>query len=128
MSIENPHLQNDIDLPDGNWVRLRDPKKVPERLRRPLMPLFSKMASAGIMNITEDDKEKLPDAFGLIFDMNDLVIIALVEAWSFGTKIDVDTLLDLPAEVYDALSNLTRDKVTELMPSFGISTDDASPT
>ena len=108
-----------ITLPDGGWASLRDPKKVPERLRRPLVTLQRRMlgtdmakAFEGVDDVKSLDESKALDLlrpiiasedYGMLDDINDLLIVALVEEWSFDLPITVEGSLDLPGDARDAL-------------------------
>jgi hypothetical protein len=61
-------------------------------------------------------------------DLNDLLIVARVESWSFDTPVHLDAVLDLPAGVYEVLQAKCAERVTEMLPNFGESSDGNSPT
>lgn len=114
-----------IDLPDGHHAELRDPTKVSERLRRPCLAAATDMASEkGAMEALQvaDDNEALKlvsaDTITKLGRLNDLVIVALVESWSYDVPIDVDTLLDLPGDAYTQLLADTAPLITDLLPNM----------
>lgn len=131
-------MSGKLDLPDGDWAMLRDPAKVPERLRRPVAiastGLFADIRAAKAMaSIDVDDVQAVADTLdGDLFDrfqaLNDLVIVALVSEWSFELPISVEAVGELPADAYDLLRRETARDVSALMPDFSPSPDPSSPT
>ena len=80
---------NKVEVTNG-WIILRDPKQVPERLRRPLVtrsPKAYKMIQDGI-----DDLEVAELEF--FSEYNDLLAIALVAEWSFAPQVNLEELLN----------------------------------
>lgn len=136
------------DLTSGGWVELRPAKAVPERLRRPVKTRMTRllankafaetvgMAQAdGLASLQDIDDERatelveqMADSLPLLDEVNDLVVVARVAAWSYGDSVTVDALLDLPGDVYDELRALCAAGVADLMPDFGPSQDEKSPT
>lgn len=110
------------DLSEG-WVVLREPKSVPERLRRPILALTAKAVSELENSETETTETKF-DAETMSFfnELNDLLAIAMVKEWSFG-EVTLEALLDLPMGTYDEIRELVSGFVTDLMPSFSPSPD-----
>jgi hypothetical protein len=114
-------MPDKIDLGNGEWAKLREPKEVRERDRRPLEKVQRSLlgsglgdalierAQAGVENVSEAEMVELlrphlaDDAMDLISDADDLLIKALVEEWSYETPITVETIQDLPGRAYDAL-------------------------
>ena len=126
-----------VDLPDGAWASLRDPKKVPERLRRPVLAVLMAQGknSAELPTITPDTppEEVLQALDSSVLDkfseLNDLVVVALVEEWSYtDTPITADSVLDLPGDVYDALREAVAPFVVDLIPDFGPTPDPKART
>ena len=133
-----------IELPEG-WAILRDPKRVTERQRRPVTRLQARVAGSdigallqlkGSLSDAEFEAEALKalgsEAFGLIDELNDAMIVALVERMQIDgqpevTGLTADGLLDLPGPVYDALKNATARYVTEITPNFGPTPEDPTP-
>ena len=118
----------DITTPSGapEWVELRDPAEVPERLRRRVLAkgpkgaeLFVRIGeldgdeNAAAMALSEDD---------LLFmrEFDDTVALCFIAAWSFPHPVDADGLGELPGPVYDQIVTRTRPLVPELMPSFTV--------
>jgi len=113
----------------GGWVDLRDPKTVSERLRRPVITKASQLSSV-INEMQGDDSGNSVSSKGLgeMFEFNDLLAVALISEWSFGSEVSTEALLDLPAETYDAIQKLVAPLVTDLMPSFEVTPEADSPT
>ena len=95
---------NKVDVP-GGWISLRDPKRVKERDRRPIM------GKAASLRSSMADESNL-DLIGA-YELNDLVAIALT---------------DLEATSYDAIQKVTAPLLAQLMPSFEPTPDPESPT
>lgn len=125
-----------IDLPEGGWASLRDPKKVPERLRRPIMSKVSAMGRGTEMKRLVEAKtpEEIVGELDLSFietssELNDLLVVALVDEWSYdGLPITVESVMDLPGDVYDALRTAVSPFITDIMPDFGPVPDPKAPT
>jgi hypothetical protein len=124
-----------VNLPDDEWADLRHPRKVPERLRRQVT-----MASAALgldvdlkaVGDAENDDEalKLLGIGGLeqSNDVNDLGVVAFVEAWSFDAPITIDSVRDLPADVYDALRTIVAPLIPLMHVNAEPSPEAGSPT
>jgi|SRR6185437_6632671 len=135
-----------VELPKGQHAMLRDPEEVSERLRRPYVDRRqSAIASAlsdgvsaedidAAMKGTDEQKAQLGVkmlASGMtsgMRDASDLLIIALVESWSFEMPIAVDSLLDLPSKTYSALLEACQGLAPGLDPDFAPNPDEDSPT
>jgi hypothetical protein len=108
-----------VDVP-GGWISLRDPKRVKERDRRPIM------AKAASLRASMTDEANL-DLIGA-YELNDLVAVALIESWSFGDTVSIEVLTDLESTSYDAIQKVTAPLLAQLMPSFEPTPDPDSPT
>lgn len=122
-----------LDLGDGNWAHLRDPKKVPERLRRPIVQALTRaLADNGGEQLAGLDPKDLqapdaaakvsqylkPEFLTVMADVNDLLVIALVDEWSFDVPVSLDSVLDLPGDEYDALQTGVAPLLKDVLPSF----------
>jgi hypothetical protein len=129
-----------IELSNSGWAELRDPAAVPVRLRRPIEKMLFDISQS---NATEalannDGNQELAvaeiaanidsDLFEKFNDLNDLLILARVAAWSFDSAINLDAVLDLPASDYQILQEATAKDITQMMPNFAQSNDANSPT
>lgn len=132
-----------ITLPDGGWALLRDPRRVTEKQRRPVTRLQARVAGSeigallskkGTLPDDEFERESLKalgsDAFTLLDDLNDALIVALVDSWSYDVPVSAEAALDLSGEAYDALKAACAKHVTALTPDFTPdgALDPASPT
>lgn len=116
-----------IELPDNAWAELRNPRTVPERLRRPVTQMMFAIANNQEIQNAENDVVN-SELVGIYSELNDLVIVARVAAWSFDLPISVDGVLDLPGNAYEVLQEKTVENVLDMIPNFGQSTDPESPT
>ena len=105
---------------EGGWIVLRDPKEVPERLRRPILAKASKVGAAAQSIANGEDASTMvdEDTISGMFEFNDLLAIALVQEWSFDAPVSLDALLDLPSSSYDAIQKVVAPLLEPLMPSF----------
>ena len=126
-----------IELPGNDWAELRDPATLTERQRRPVRAAVMAM-STGAMAASIDAAEATtadqaiavaqavtPADLAVMVEVNDLVAVAMIEAWSFGEPpTSADALLDLPGGTYDLLVAA----VAEHMPAFmGVDTTPTKP-
>ena len=133
-------MSEKISLPSGGWAVLRVPAAVPVRLRRPveksLLALGQSQAKNTLQNTPElTDSQKAAEVAASINpaildqfnELNDLLIVARVESWSFELPIAIESLGDFSQGDYEALQEVAAKNVTEMMPRFGISNDPNSP-
>ena len=134
-------MSNKLELSNSGWAILRDPAAVPVRLRRPVEKMMIEISqnSAGqaLQNAPSDlsDEAKAAEVasnldisvYDTFNNLNDLLIVARVESWSFNTEVNLDSVLDLCAQDYEILQTATADRVEEMLPSFAVSVDQNSP-
>lgn len=118
-----------VDLPNGAWAELRDPRTVSTRLRRPYQRAMRKLPPETLNRLdainqrraeAEGAKDEealrlanlelqgvyaaLPEAeIDAIDEASDAASAALVERWSFPQAVSLEAILDLPGHVGDAL-------------------------
>jgi hypothetical protein len=109
-----------------NWVRLREPENVPEKLRRRVVT--RSLAAKGIIDnlngevgITETEAE-------FISEFNDILILALVKEWSYEHPITSEGLLELGGRDYDAIFRECNGLLGRLMPNFEVDPDPKATT
>lgn len=113
-------MSDKVEFP-GGWAKLRDPEDVPERLRRPLVLVQERIVASDIGDmvlarkeageeISNEEAEKLmrPYIGSASWDdfqrtQYDLLIVALVEEWSFEAPINPESLCDIPGRAYKKL-------------------------
>lgn len=125
-----------VPLPDGAHALLRQPRTVPERLRRPLANArarLSAMLPDPPPGMSESDRTmffgKAISAHPEDMDrVNDLLILALVSDWSFDMPVTEASLGELSGETYDALKAEAEKYRDALFPSFEPTADPDSPT
>jgi len=140
-------MSTKIELGNGGWAILRDPAAVPVKLRRPVEKMLMAVGrgqakaaleakEAAIANAKTGDQidpsaiaatmdSKTIDQF---YELNDLLIVARVESWSFELPISVDSLGELAQEDYELLQKIAAQNVTTMVPNFGLSNNPDSPT
>ncbi len=114
----------------SGWVTLRDPKMVPERLRRPIMAQAASIQQVARELTTSIDTDSMASKESVLslYDFNDLVAIALISAWSWDAPVTVESLQDLPGSEYDEIQKLVSPLIGELMPNFEPDPAADSPT
>ena len=146
-----------IDLPDGGWAVLRDPRRVTERAARPVNRLQERLTGSKVgavfmeknrrdaagLSAEETDKwfteecRKLlgTDDYELLDELNDAAIPALVDSWSYESPVSLDAAMALPRPVFKALRAACAKHVVALTSGLDTSpadekalTDPASPT
>jgi hypothetical protein len=135
-----------VELPKGQHAMLRDPEDVPNRLRRPHMDARERVSVSLVSSgATEADAVAAQagepgaamklglamvssGASGLKRAADDLLIVALVESWSYEAAIGVEALQDLPGRSYDVLLAACEPLAAAMSPDFGPSPDPESPT
>jgi hypothetical protein len=126
-------MSQKVELSNSGWAILREPTAVSVKLRRPiekaLMAIGRGQAKAALNQNAADVAEGMdPTIVDQFYELNDLLIVARVESWSFELPIDVDSLGELIQEDYAKLQKIAAENVTSMVPNFGLSNDSASPT
>ena len=126
-------MSQKIELENGNWAVLRDPVAVPVKLRRPvekaLMAIARGQAKASLVQDASTAAANIDEAIiDQFYELNDLLIVARVESWSFDLPINTDSLGELVDEDYKALQKISAENVTSMVPNFGLSNNPDSPT
>lgn len=111
-----------MDLPTGNTVTFFDPDEITERKAKAMKLAMSLMGREGADGRLTVDAEKAIDG-GYI------ISAAFVRAWSFELALPAvgnpDTLLDLTAKDYRALSDAVADLQAEVFPNYSTDTPEA---
>ena len=126
-------MSQKIELSNGGWAILRDPAAVSVKNRRPvekiLMAIGRGQAKAALNQDPATAASELdPAIVDQFYELNDLLIVARVESWSFDLPINVDSLGDLVQDDYVLLQKVAAENVTSMVPNFGLSNDPSSPT
>ena len=140
-------MSTKIELGNGGWAILRDPAAVPVRLRRPVEKMLMAVGRGQAKAALEAKQEAIANAktgdtidpstvaanmdssvIDQFYELNDLLIVARVESWSFDLPINVDSLGDLTQEDYELLQKIAATNVTSMVPNFGLSNNPDSPT
>ncbi|RJQ68078.1 hypothetical protein D5S17_32770 [Pseudonocardiaceae bacterium YIM PH 21723] len=126
-----------VQLPDGAHALLRDAAQVPERLRRPYVAVQTRMgalASSVPETLPEDERKRqvgikvMTEQPGLLSELTDTLMLALISNWSYDMPVTADSLLDLPVAAYDTLKAACEKQSSGLMVSFEPTPDPDSPT
>ena len=140
-------MSTKIELGNGGWAILRDPAAVPVRLRRPVEKMLMAVGRGQAKAALEAKQEAIANAktgdtidpsivaanmdssvIDQFYELNDLLIVARVESWSFELPINVDSLGELTQEDYELLQKIAATNVTSMVPNFGLSNNPDSPT
>jgi hypothetical protein len=135
---------NRVTLPNG-YADLRDPADVRERQRRPLKriqaqlaarPAFAQAVTAAQRQgkgkaLSADAQLKIAagmgDAFDLLEDLNDYLVVALVAGWSYGDDVSLEAVQDIPGRDLDALREACAPFLAAIMPDFEATPEADSP-
>lgn len=133
-----------ITLPDGGWAVLRDPADVTERQRRPLVRLQQRLLGSDVGaaligaqgDIPKDEALELirpqmaSDDFDMVAQLDDLLLVTLLDSWSYDGEITADSVLDLPGKVRTVLLEACKPLLGPLLgeTSDADVLDPASPT
>ena len=140
-------MSTKIELGNGGWAILRDPAAVPVRLRRPVEKMLMAVGRGQAKAALEAKQEAIANAktgdtidpsavaanmdstvIDQFYELNDLLIVARVESWSFELPVNVASLGDLTQEDYELLQKIAATNVTSMVPNFGLSNNADSPT
>jgi hypothetical protein len=140
-------MSTKIELGNGGWAILRDPAAVPVKLRRPVEKVLMAVGRGQAKAALEARQEAIANAktgdtidasavaanmdssvIDQFYELNDLLIVARVESWSFELPISVTSLGDLTQEDYELLQKVAATNVTTMVPNFGLSNNPDSPT
>jgi hypothetical protein len=126
-------MSQKVELSNGGWAILRDPAAVSVKNRRPvekvLMAIGRGQAKAALNQDPATAGSELdPAIVDQFYELNDLLIVARLESWSFDLPISVDSLGDLVQDDYVLLQKIAAENVTSMVPNFGLSNDPSSPT
>lgn len=122
-----------IDLPEGAWAELADPRKVSERRRRSYVNAMAAFNAATASLPRTEDGNPDPRFCGsehaeLLDTALDLLTVALIKAWSYEQPVTVEAIQDLPVDVFDALRKAATDRQTELLPNYSPDIDPKAHT
>jgi hypothetical protein len=135
-----------ITLPSGATADLREIADVTERQRRPIKRIQTKLAGlpAFVNAVAEaqsqsDGSELTPeqqlkiaagmgDAFDLLEELNDALVVALTAGWSYAFAVSADACQDLPSRDLDALREAVSPYLEQLNPDFDPNPAADSPT
>lgn len=135
-----------LTLPSGATADLRDVADVTERQRRPIKRIQTKLAGLPAftsavaeaqaqgdgIDLTPEQQLRIAagmgEAFDLLEELNDALVVALVAGWSYGFGVTVDAVQDLPGRDLDALRKAVSPYLAQLNPDFEPNPDPASPS
>lgn len=127
-------MSRTVVIPGGSAV-LRDPGEMTERQRRAVRgPLLAVAADLTGGEIPADGHAPetvhlTPGVGGLIFQIRDAAIVAALISWTLELPLPtLESVQDLPGDVYDALVKETEGVFTGLGVDFSPSPDPESPT
>jgi len=118
-------MSQKVELTNGGWAILRDPASVSVKLRRPVEKALLVIARSQAKNVLLAPSEVAanidPSTIDQFYELNDLLIVALVESWSFEKEINLENVLQLSGEDYKTLQEVTAPAINLLLPNFGFS-------
>lgn len=117
-----------VELPDGGWADFADPVTVSEGKRRPVKKASYLLYGLAGPGVFEDRVGVTPDVSDAMDALNDAVVVALIDKWSYPYDVTIDGLLKVPGPAYDKLREATAPFVIELLPNYGPNPEPGSPT
>lgn len=122
-----------LDLPNSNWALVREPDEIPRKAARNFRQVLYRLA--GPVGQETDAAAaasallNAPGGLDGIEDMADALVFAVVAEWSYG-EVTPEVLDTMPDSSVDAIYQhaVTGGYMEKLMPDFGVSPDDESPT
>lgn len=133
-----------IDLPGGAWADIKAPDELTEKDRRsirkagvPLVEVRAQLRAAGLQKpeaaMTDDERERawaITMGSDAVSDQSATFVIVYTTAWSYNLPVNIDTVLDLPAPVFDALVAATMPQGDGTPPNITVdgAADPTSPT
>lgn len=128
-------MAHKVTLPKDEWALIREADEVPERLRRAHLAAQGAMLDGAGITYDETGKPTVGSvtsgAVTEIGAVKDALILSYVKEWSLTEPITVDTLMDLPGGLYDALHDAASKAAAQggiLDASPDGAADPASPT
>ena len=126
-------MSQKIELSNGGWAILCDPAAVSVKKRRPIEKSLMIIGKGQAKSALNQDPATIGSELDLeivdqFYELNDLLIVARVESWSFELPITIDSLGDLTQDDYQLLQKIAAENVTSMVPNFGLSNDPSSPT
>ena len=128
-----------LDLPHDQYAELREADEIPRKAARRFRKVLYSIAAKADVDPSLDreaqaaavGKAMMTSSDGLdgIEDMGEAMVLAAVAAWSFG-EVTQDVLDGIPDAAIDAIYDACQagGYIEKLMPDFGTSLDDDSPT
>lgn len=122
-----------IELSDGGWAEIRDPRKLTERqaefaedaqfelMQIPaVQDILAKRGDGGFEELQELDGAQIAMKIGIpglkaMRQMRRATVLSYVSAWSLSETIDADAVLDAPVHVVQEIAN----KVGEIIKATG---------
>ena len=117
---------------EGSFT-LRDVKRIPEGLRRPVVDCLVgfqvDVAKLGPEADGPDADSFVPSAILTAADtLNDLLAVAMVESWTLDLPVSVESLLLLESGQYASIREATAPFINDLLPDFSPTPVDGTPT
>lgn len=137
-----------IELSDGGWANVRDPRKLTERqaeavedaqfelMQNPaVQEILKSRGESGFEEIQELDGAQVAQKLGTpglkaMRTMRRATVLSYVSEWSYSDRIDADSILDAPSAILQELANRIGDiiKATGTAVKTGVDPDPKSPT
>ena len=127
-----------LELAHNQWAELREADEIPRKAARRFRNVLYSIASGADLDPNRSQEEQAAElgksmlsAGGMdgIEDMAEAMVLAAVREWSFGSVCQ-EVLDDIPDAALDTIYDAcqTGGYIESLMPDFGTSMDDDSPT
>ena len=129
-----------LELPHDGWAELREPDEIPRKRARQFRKVLYRLA-APASDVDQDLSAEAQaaevgramlasdDGMSGVEDMAEAMVLAAVSEWSYGAVCS-EVMDNMPDAAVDAIyaSCQERGYIEKLMPDFGASADEDSPT
>jgi hypothetical protein len=127
-----------LELPHDAWADLREPDEIPRGAARRFRKTLYKLAApaADVDQTLDADAQAAAVAKAMmateggmdgIEDLAEALVLASVSEWSYGSVCS-EVLEDIPDKAIDLIYDACQGYIEKLMPDFGPSQDEDSPT
>ncbi len=129
-----------LELPHDQWAELREPDEIPRKAARKFRKVLYRIAAPAAdvdqgltseAQAAEVGRAMLSSDDGMdgVEDLAEAMVLAAVSEWSYGSVCG-EIMDDMPDHAVDAIyaSCQARGYIEKLMPDFGPSMDEDSPT
>lgn len=102
-------MSTHLDLPDGGWAEIREPREVTNRQKREHTNALVELGA-------KDDKSAKTIIEAL--DEGEHLTLLFIKDWSYEKPVSVESFMDLPVDVCLAIENATMKPINQVFPEI----------